>query len=176
MRGFDTDRLIVRDWSAARADPVARRALADGLRAILTPPVLRHLPEPVQLAPDDPDLSAWMEARAAGASVGTIAERDSTGGAARLIGLVFVMTRPEPEKGTERRIGYLLGEAAWGRGLATELVRGLAAALHREGIHLLRAGVAVQNPASMRVLQKAGFVREVEGGAPDIVSFALQMS
>jgi len=57
--------------------------------------------------------------------------------------------------------GYWLGEPFWGRGLATA-----AAAAFKD--HLvqskrfarLQAGVFAWNPASMRVLEKIGFVRE----------------
>lgn len=58
-------------------------------------------------------------------------------------------------------VGYWLGESYWGRGImpnAVKLVVEYAFAnLH---IHRLQAGIFSNNPRSMRVLEKAGFVKE----------------
>ena len=58
-------------------------------------------------------------------------------------------------------IGYWLGETFWGRGIATEAVRAVTAHAVRE--HSLTRVYAVPyewNPASFRVLEKAGYVLE----------------
>jgi RimJ/RimL family protein N-acetyltransferase len=56
-------------------------------------------------------------------------------------------------------IGYWIGRAFWGRGYATEATRGLCA--HLAGAWSargLQAGHFADNPASARVLEKAGFL------------------
>ena len=54
--------------------------------------------------------------------------------------------------------GYWLTPSAWGRGYATEAGRAMvAAARHTLGLHRLKAGHFVDNPASGRVLTKLGF-------------------
>jgi RimJ/RimL family protein N-acetyltransferase len=59
------------------------------------------------------------------------------------------------------RFGYWLGEAFWGRGLATAAARAMVRHAHYElPLRRLEAEVFAWNPASMRVLDKAGFVRE----------------
>lgn len=59
------------------------------------------------------------------------------------------------------RFGYWLGEPYWGRGLMTAVARAASAhALSRFDLVRLEATVFAWNPASMRVLEKAGFVRE----------------
>jgi RimJ/RimL family protein N-acetyltransferase len=58
-------------------------------------------------------------------------------------------------------IGFWLGEAYWGRGIATDAVRAFTeVALDELGLRRLFAGVFEWNPASMRVLEKAGYARE----------------
>jgi [ribosomal protein S5]-alanine N-acetyltransferase len=58
-------------------------------------------------------------------------------------------------------IGYWLAEPFWGRGIATDAVRSLVpVAFEQPGIVRLEAGIYADNPASMRVLEKCGFVRE----------------
>ncbi len=55
-------------------------------------------------------------------------------------------------------IGYWLGEPFWGRGFATEALRAVAAyAFETLDLERLEAGVFEWNPASCRVLEKAGF-------------------
>jgi [ribosomal protein S5]-alanine N-acetyltransferase len=55
-------------------------------------------------------------------------------------------------------LGYWLGEAYWGRGLATEAVSGVVEwGFANFDIARIYAGVLAWNPASARVLEKAGF-------------------
>lgn len=59
------------------------------------------------------------------------------------------------------RFGYWLGEAHWGRGIATAAAGAMVAhAFAGSRFARLEALVFEWNPASMRVLEKAGFVRE----------------
>ena len=58
-------------------------------------------------------------------------------------------------------IGYWLGEPFWGRGIATAAVRGITArAFEETDLYRVSAWVFAWNPASMRVLEKAGYHRE----------------
>jgi RimJ/RimL family protein N-acetyltransferase len=55
-------------------------------------------------------------------------------------------------------IGYWLGETFWGRGVMTEAVRALTQwAFDNFNLSRIYAGVLEWNPASMRVLEKAGY-------------------
>ncbi|HWJ23362.1 MAG TPA: GNAT family protein, partial [Gemmatimonadaceae bacterium] len=77
---------------------------------------------------------------------------------------------------------YWLGRAYWGRGIVTEALRAVtAAALAEPDIARIFAPVFSWNPASMRVLEKAGYAREAvlvrsgvkEGTLIDRVVFAI---
>ncbi len=57
--------------------------------------------------------------------------------------------------GTE--IGYWIEPASWNRGFATEAVRGLLSVAHMAGHRRVLGRHAADNPASGRVLRKAGF-------------------
>lgn len=58
-------------------------------------------------------------------------------------------------------IGYWLSEPFWGRGIVTDAVRSIVPiAFERFDIIRLEADVFSNNPASMRVLEKSGFIRE----------------
>jgi len=79
-------------------------------------------------------------------------------------------------------IGYWLGEAYWGRGIATEALRAMTKyALANFDFARIEAHVFEWNPASARVLEKAGYTREArmrkrvtkEGKTADCFLYAL---
>ena len=79
-------------------------------------------------------------------------------------------------------IGYWLGEEFWGRGIATEAVLALSEfALREFDLVRLYAAVFEGNPASARVLEKAGYEREArlrkavvkDGRTLDLMLYAL---
>ncbi|MDD1685851.1 GNAT family protein [Methanoregula sp.] len=58
-------------------------------------------------------------------------------------------------------IGYWLSGSFWGRGIITDAVRALVPVAFRQyDIVRLQACIFSNNPASIRVLEKCGFVRE----------------
>uniref|UniRef100_A0A0D9VX60 N-acetyltransferase domain-containing protein n=1 Tax=Leersia perrieri TaxID=77586 RepID=A0A0D9VX60_9ORYZ len=79
-------------------------------------------------------------------------------------------------------VGYRVAQAYWGRGVATGAVRAAAEAVFAEWpwLERLEAVADVENPASQRVLEKAGFVREgvlrryvlLKGRPRDMVMFS----
>ncbi len=72
--------------------------------------------------------------------------------------------------GAERLVGYWIGREFWSRGIASAA---LAQFLDYESTRPLTACVAKHNPASIRVLQKAGFTlaREDAFDLPDGTKF-----
>ncbi|XP_010510107.1 PREDICTED: uncharacterized protein LOC104786393 [Camelina sativa] len=80
-------------------------------------------------------------------------------------------------------IGYLIGSKYWGKGIATEAVRLVAAEIFKEKPEMerLEALVDVDNVGSQKVLEKVGFVREgvmrnfmyLKGNVRDMVMFSL---
>ena len=56
------------------------------------------------------------------------------------------------------RLGYLLSEETWGRGLGSELIKGLIDwCRNAENVSSISGGVEIGNKASIRVLEKHGF-------------------
>ena len=88
-----------------------------------------------------------------------IAVQRDTGEAVGMLG-----TKGPPSPDGAQEIGYGLGPAVWGQGLATEAVGALVAHLHAgPDVRTVTAQTAVDNPASARVLTKLGF-RQVGRG------------
>lgn len=63
-------------------------------------------------------------------------------------------------QGRAATIGWWFGKPYWGRGFATEAVTAMAGlAFSDPAVDVLRAGAFEDNPASLRVHEKVGFVR-----------------
>ncbi|WP_300073996.1 GNAT family N-acetyltransferase [uncultured Ruegeria sp.] len=131
-----------------------RQTLEVSLSAILSERVLEHLPAPLQLDHQKGGVRSWIDARAEEGQVLLVSWKHSE----ELIGLMIVASNSEAAESPVIHIGYMLAETAWGQGIASELLRGLVAAVRNEGPTRLAGGVGRNNPASARVLQKAGFV------------------
>jgi RimJ/RimL family protein N-acetyltransferase len=76
-----------------------------------------------------------------------------------LAGEVSVTPTGDPNRA---ELGYVLARAHWGKGVATAAVKRTLATVFGEveGLESVEALVDVANPASQRVLEKAGFTRE----------------
>jgi RimJ/RimL family protein N-acetyltransferase len=68
--------------------------------------------------------------------------------------------------GDERAVGYWIGRAFWGKGIATSALR---AFLDVDGARPLYAHVAEHNVGSRRVVEKAGFVFDHEHQDEDVL-------
>ncbi|KAG0481271.1 hypothetical protein HPP92_011776 [Vanilla planifolia] len=84
---------------------------------------------------------------------------------AGVVGSIFLRPSSLAGRGELLRsasLGYRVAGEFWGRGIATEAVRMATAAAFEEWPELERveAIVDLENPASQRVLEKAGFTRE----------------
>jgi RimJ/RimL family protein N-acetyltransferase len=162
---FETDRLRVAPWHRLAAETPCD--LADVVVAVLTPATTADLPPDWQGEFDRVRAARWVADRDAEAVMLLVASRDD----AQPIGIVALVADGESASpGVEVRLGYVLAEAAWGRGLATELVGGLLRWANAEpSVARISGGVSVDNPASLRVLTKQGFtVRATEHGVHDL--------
>ena len=76
-----------------------------------------------------------------------------------LVGTIGVPRMSEADLNCE--VGYCLGRRWWGRGIATEALRAVIDFLFAQvGFHRIAAVHDPENPASGRVMQKAGMSRE----------------
>jgi len=156
QNSFLTERLEVQHWRVLLDCLTGRQVLICELSTILTPQVFRDLPESLHLIKDVDAISLWIEDRAAECEVLTIRSRLDN----ELVGLLITAPFPEADGRVTFHLCYLIGEAYWGRGYASELVQGFVDWHRRLGTRgQLRGGVVPTNVASMRVMEKAGFER-----------------
>ncbi|MBK8004077.1 MAG: GNAT family N-acetyltransferase [Gemmatimonadetes bacterium] len=163
-----TPRLVLRPFHASDAAEVQRLA---GDREVSATTLRLPHPYPDGLA------EAWIATHAEDWRRGLAARfaitRDGV-----LLGAIGLELTPEHDRG---ELGYWLGRAFWGQGYATEAARAVVRfgfeLLH---LHRIQAHHFVRNPASGRVLLKAGLRSEgvrrgafvKEGLAEDVVVYA----
>ncbi|WP_375691181.1 GNAT family N-acetyltransferase [Pseudooceanicola sp. LIPI14-2-Ac024] len=165
---FSTPRLRVEELRPRVATPLALDQFALDLAEVLSDEVLAPLPPPLLRSVQDP--AAWIAARLDEGEVMAILDA-ATG---TLLGLLLLAILPASNGPMVIHLGYLLRKSAWHRGYASEVVAALIADLRAAGAPVtLLAGVARDNPASARVLQKAGFDRVPDEVHPDTDMFRL---
>jgi len=161
--------LIMRPWRAADLKALVHHA--NNRKIWLN--VRDRFPHPYTAA----DARAWIEIRAADAgnpyNFAIEFEGDAIGG----IGMEFFTDVHR----LTAEIGYWLGEPFWGRGFATIALRAVTGyAFATFDLRRIQATVYEWNPASMRVLEKAGFQLEgrlrnyvvKEGRVGDVLMYA----
>jgi len=139
---------LLRPWRAADKPDLVRNANDRRVWRNMT----HTFPHPYTEA----DADLWLQIAAhPGASIQLAIEVDGqpAGGIGAIAGEgVFRATA---------QFGYWLGAPYWGRGIATAAARALAGRIAAESLFArLEAQVFEWNPASMRVLEKAGFGRD----------------
>jgi len=106
----------------------------------------------------------WLAVPTSETDFSCVAELDGHVAAMGFLELVDGMGQPGMPTRTEGLIGYIVDPRFAGRGVASDLARGLlAAAFDHLGLRRVTAGCNADNAASVRVLEKAGMRREQHG-------------
>ena len=146
LTALETERLVLRAWRLEDARELQRLAsakeIADGLVS---------LPHPYP----EGGAAEWIASVIAdGRPRFAIVRRDD----GVLVGSIGLAVEAEHRRA---EVGYFVGVEHWNRGYATEAVRAVLAYGFRElGLNRIFAHHFVRNPASGRVLEKAGMRRE----------------
>ena len=169
---FETERLVVDDWSRLLAGEAAEAMRDRFVVSLLTEAVTRDLP-PGWQGPFDMDRAAsWFVERQSESTVLLIVNRSD----GRPVGLLILSETNASDRGSDVRLGYIIAGSAWGGGLATEVVAGFADWCRTSGtVRSVVGGVADGNSASARVLQKNGFAPHINSVDPlaDEVEYTL---
>jgi RimJ/RimL family protein N-acetyltransferase len=152
---YSTERLLVREWHTIKSCEWKSLDLEDVVTRILTPQVTHSLPP------------AWQGTYTLDRAREWIMERDSEGqtllviekASKDAIGLVILFEVGSTTGGSELRLGYMFVESGWGKGFASELISGFTGWCEGNNVLSVTGGVESDNIASIRVLEKNGFVR-----------------
>jgi len=181
---FETDRLQIGNLELTDA-------VFDNIASMMTAPVTKSLP-PSWQGEYSPERAKSWSAECVESGTTLLSIRRKEGVTHTLTGLVilFPEVHADDSNAVDLRLGYLLSEQSWGQGFASEVVAGLVQWCRSRGsgrsssdpgpeVKRVLGGVALDNPASKRVLLKAGFVllkeEGEEGSGADEETFELQL-
>ena len=154
---FESDRLLVTPWHLIESHQWLEISLESVVVDLLTESVTRLLPPPWQGDYTAERAREWIEERDSEGSTLLIVEKSSK----EPIGLMILFAA-EDGADVEMRIGFLFAESTWGKGFASELLGGFIDWCRTQPvIKSIAGGVAPDNMASKRVMEKHGF-RSVE--------------
>jgi RimJ/RimL family protein N-acetyltransferase len=158
---FNTERLVIGNVTHYQTD-------LEEISCMMTVSVTKSLPPSWQGEYTPERTKSWsQECQEDGTTLLGIKMRDTNS----LIGLVILFQVPHKKDTNciDLRLGYLLSEQAWGQGFASEVVGGVVTWCRScnngtgncddSGVIVKKVigGVALDNPASKRVLLKNGF-------------------
>lgn len=147
---IDAGTCVLREWRLDDADALARQANDRQVSINLRD----RFPFPYTLE----HAVAWLERTVGAEPPVNFAITDR--GRDEPLGGIGLMLQEDTAR-ISAEIGYWLGVSAWGRGIATAAVRELTAyAFDVVGLERVFAVCVTRNPASARVLEKAGYILE----------------
>jgi len=158
--------VIPTPWPARSGSLLLREANATDIEELLS---FRNDPEVNRFmirTSVEPDAfrQEWLAMPRSETDFSCVAELDGNLAAMGFLEIVDGMGQPGMPAGTEGLIGYIVNPPCAGRGVASDLARGLlAAAFGPLGLRRVTASCNADNPASVRVLEKAGMRREQHG-------------
>ena len=168
---FETDRLTCKEWHALTDGYALSDSLESIVKDLLSPKVTESLPPPWQGDYSIERARNWIAERDAEGVTLLVLEKSTC----RPLGLIVLFEMEAAQGMVELRLGYLLAESAWGRGFGSELVQGLVDNCRKLRVASLVGGVAADNLASIRVLEKSGFERLPATNNGDEYLYRLQL-
>ena len=164
---IENDAAVTSDpWPMRVGSLLLREAAADDIEHLLSfrndPEVNRFMMrtsvEPETFRRD------WLAIPTSDSDFSCVAEVDGTVVAMGFLEIVDGMGQPGMPEATEGLIGYIVDPDFAGRGVASDLARGLlSAAFGTLGLRRVTASCNADNAASVRVLEKSGMRREQHG-------------
>ncbi|WP_026932614.1 GNAT family N-acetyltransferase [Christiangramia echinicola] len=149
---FKTSRLSISSYTLYKT--LTDNEFAEEIIKILIPIVTKALPDGWQNITTKSSANNWIEERNE-ESVFFVVQSISS---LEVLGFIFLYPTYLKNKHIDLRFGYLLRESSWGKGLGTELVKGLVNKCQEMGnIKSIFGGVEEDNIGSIKVLEKCGF-------------------
>ncbi len=164
---FATERLSLMRWQNLANESNFKDTGITAALTILSPEVTKALPDGWQSINTVEKAKKWIAEREADSHFYAIINKDSE----TIIGFLFLYREGDSQA---LRLGYLIGETYWGKGIGTELIKGLVAwCKTKQVVKSLSGGVEEDNIGSIKVLEKCGFKRSLEEMPPGVYLYQI---
>lgn len=150
---FKTNRVSILNWNFIESQTDFEDSTIKSVLNIMTPNVTEALPDGWQNINTNEKAENWINERKEDSNFYSITSTETN----EIIGFMFLY---EIKKSKELRLGYLLTESTWGKGIGSELIKGLVKWSSDLGIiNSISGGVGKDNIRSIKVLEKNGFYK-----------------
>jgi len=156
---FKTNRVSMLNWSFIETQTEFKNATTKSVLKIMTPNVTKALPDGWQNLDTVNKVENWIIDRKEDSNFYSITLTETN----EIIGFLFLYENNEIKESKELRLGYLLTESVWGKGIGSELIKGLVEwCRDSKTINSISGGVEKDNVGSIKVLEKNGFYKSNE--------------
>ena len=156
---FKTNRVSILNWNFIESQTEFKNSTADSVLKIMTPNVTKALPDDWQKLDTTKKANNWIVERKKDSNFYSITITETN----EIIGFLFLYENNEIKESNELRLGYLLTESIWGKGIGSELIKGLVKYCNDSKItKSISGGVEKNNIGSIKVLEKNGFYKSNE--------------
>ncbi len=156
---FKTNQLSILHYTFIETKTGLHNSLSKSVLKIMTPNVTKSLPDGWQNLNTLKKAEKWLLERKMDSNFYIISLTEPN----ELIGFLFLYTENERKGSIELRLGYLLSESIWGKGIGSELIKGLVTWCDdTKSISSISGGVEKDNIGSRKVLEKNGFYKSNE--------------
>lgn len=151
-----TNRLSITKWDTFYKKYGSEAELYSTIKSILSYDVTKDLPDGWQNLVSNNQIENWIIERKNDSHFYALQLTSSS----ELIGFLFLYDEECKNENLELRLGYLIKKEFWGRGLGSEMIKGLVDWCENiDYVVSLSGGVSAENLGSIRVLEKNGFKR-----------------
>jgi len=156
---FKTHRVSILNWNFIESKTELKNATTKSVLKIMTPNVTKALPDGWKNLDTVNKAESWITERKEDSNFYTITLTETN----EIIGFMFLYENNEIIDSNELRLGYLLTESIWGKGIGSELINGLVKWSNDSGIiNSISGGVERDNIGSIKVLKENGFYKSNE--------------
>jgi len=156
---FNTSRISVLNWSYIESEVDFKDSSIESVLNIMTPNVTKALPDGWQNLNTNEKAKTWISERKSDSNFYAISLTETK----EIIGFIFLYIGNQTNEAYALRLGYLLSESIWGKGVGSEIIKGLIEWCNNtKMIYSISGGVEKENIGSIKVLEKNGFYKSNE--------------
>jgi len=156
---FKTSRVSIINWKHIESEVEFKDSSIESVLNIMTPNVTKALPDGWQNLNTIDKAKTWISERKSDSNFYAITLTETK----EIIGFIFLYLGNQTNETYELRLGYLLSESIWGKGVGSELIKGLIEwCSNTKMVSSISGGVEKDNIGSIKVLEKNGFYKSNE--------------
>jgi RimJ/RimL family protein N-acetyltransferase len=156
---FTTNRVSILNWDFIESVTEFKNSRIQSVLEVMTPNVTKALPDDWQNLDTFDKAKNWIIERKGDSYFYAIILIETN----EIIGFLFLYIGNETKESSDLRLGYLLTESTWGKGIGSELINGLVQwSKNTKIINSISGGVERENIGSIKVLEKNGFYKSDE--------------